>query len=93
MGRVTVQWAGPSWLRRPAEAVGLEKIYTRVTNLSLTGPVYTDRAVEHLVKLRSLESLSLSQTKISSEGRRRLQKGLPDCRIDPDERELFWRRG
>jgi hypothetical protein len=82
MGRVTVQWKGPAWLRRPAEAVGLGTIYLRTTAVSLHGPVYDDRVVEHLVKLRRLESIALSNTSLSQEGIARLRRALPDCRIE-----------
>jgi hypothetical protein len=82
MGRVTVQWRGPAWLRRPAEAVGWEEIYTRATKVSLWGPKYDDRCIEHLVKLRRLESITLSNTGFSEQGIRRLQRALPNCRIE-----------
>ena len=82
MGRVTVQWRGPAWLHRPAEAVGLGMIYTRATRLSLYGPNYDDRVVEHLVKLKRLESLTLSNTKLSSDAMAQLGRALPSCRIE-----------
>jgi hypothetical protein len=82
MDRVTVQWTGPSWLRRPAETLALEKFLTRATGLTLSGPHCDDRAIEHLTKLTRLESLTLSETKISQEGMRRLQRALPDCRVE-----------
>ena len=83
MGRVTVQWRGPAWLHRPAEALGFEMIYLRATRLSLYGPKYDDRVVEHLVKLRGLESLTLSNTKLSSGAIAQLRRALPSCRIEP----------
>jgi hypothetical protein len=81
---VTVQWIGPAWLRRPAEAVGLGTLYQRVTKLSLTGPQFDDRVVQHLVKLRRLESLALSNTKVSDAGITRLRRALPHCQIEQD---------
>jgi hypothetical protein len=47
----------------------------------LQGGGYDDRCVEHLVQLRRLESLALSGTKLSARGIARLQRALPDCRI------------
>jgi hypothetical protein len=82
MGRVSVRWQAPEWLRRPAEAVGLGAIYLRVTELALEGPRFDDRMVEHVVKLRSLESITLANTKLSQVGVNRLRRALPDCRID-----------
>jgi hypothetical protein len=79
-GRVTVQWRGPAWLRPAAEAFDLE-IYRHATDLSLQGGGYDDRCIEHLVQLRRLESLALSGTELSQQGIARLQRALPDCRI------------
>jgi hypothetical protein len=56
-------------------------MYLRVTKLSLTGPKFDDGAVEHLVKLRRLESLALSNTRMSTAGIARLQRALPKCQI------------
>jgi hypothetical protein len=79
---VTVHWKAPPWLRRPAEAVGLGKIYLRATEVALNGQKFDDRVVEHLVKLRHLETLTLTNTRLSQNGVARLQRALPDCRID-----------
>jgi hypothetical protein len=73
---------GPGWLRRPAEAWGIEKIYLRTTKLSLSGPAYDDRVIEHLARLNRLSSLTLSNTKLSSHGVARLQRALPDCQVE-----------
>ncbi len=78
---MTVQWVGPLWLQRPAEAVGMGVMCQRATKLSLHGPIYDDRAVEHLLKLRRLESLTLANTKMSLAAVARLRQALPDCRI------------
>jgi hypothetical protein len=77
---VTVEWIGPSWLRPPAETLGV-RIFFRSTKLSLSGPAYTDAAVEHIVRLRDLAQLDLSRTKITDEGLARLKRSLPECRI------------
>jgi hypothetical protein len=81
MGRVTVQWRGPNWLRRTIATLGLEKFHMRATNLALTGPNYDDRAVAHLVGLRRLESLTLSNTKLSAAAIADLRAALPKCEI------------
>jgi hypothetical protein len=81
MGRVTVQWRGPNWLRRPITALGLEKFHMRTTSLVLNGPAYDDRAVEHLVMLRRLESLTLSGTNLSPAAIADLRAALPECEI------------
>jgi hypothetical protein len=78
---VTVEWQGPAWLRRPAEVLGV-RILHRATKLSLQGPAYSDAAIEHLRELKSLKLLVLEQTKISDQGRLRLQRALPQCRIE-----------
>jgi hypothetical protein len=78
---VSVDWQGPAWLRRPAEALGVG-IYNRATRLSLQGPKYDDAAVEHLLKLRSLNSLTLERTQFSDEGLARLSRLLPNCRVE-----------
>jgi len=78
---VTVDWQGPAWLRRPAEAIGV-RIFHRATKLSLEGPAYTDSAVEHLSQLNDLKSLTLQRTQISDQGLQRLRQALPLCRIE-----------
>jgi hypothetical protein len=78
---VTVEWQGPTWLRRPAEALGV-RIFHRATKLSLQGPAYTDAAIDHLRELKSLKLLVLQRTKISDQGRVPLQRALPNCQIE-----------
>ena len=57
-------------------------IFHRAKKLSLRGPAYTDAAIEHLRELKSLKLLVLQRTKISDQGRVRLQRALPHCRIE-----------
>ena len=78
---MTAHWQGPSWLKRPADALGVP-IFHRVTGLSLSGPAYTDAAVEHITQLKDLKRLDLSATLISDHGLARLQRSLPECRIE-----------
>ena len=78
---MTVDWQGPAWLRRPAEVLDV-RIFHRATKLSLSGPAYTDAAVEHVSQLKDLKSLTLWQTQISDQGLRRLERSLPRCRIE-----------
>jgi hypothetical protein len=78
---VTVEWTGPEFLRRPAEALSL-RIFHRPTRLTLNGPAYTDAAIEQLSRLTSLQSLTLERTGISEQGLTRLERALPGCRIE-----------
>ena len=78
---MTVDWHGPSWLRRPAEALGV-RIFHRATKLSLEGSAYTDSAIAHLSQLKDLKSLTLQRTQISDQGLQRLRQALPLCRIE-----------
>jgi hypothetical protein len=57
-------------------------IYNRATELRLSGAKYDDAAVEHLVTLRRLESLTLSDTRVTRAGVERLRRALPGCRIE-----------
>jgi hypothetical protein len=57
-------------------------IYDRATELRLSGPKYDDGAVDHLVKLRRLRSLTLDRTKITDVGIERLRRALPECRVE-----------
>jgi hypothetical protein len=59
-------------------------IFQRATRLSLQGPNYDDQTIQYLLKLRRLESLSLSRTKFSPGALAQLERGLPHCRIDAD---------
>ena len=68
-------------MRRPAEALGV-RIYHRTTRLNLYGPEYGDATIEHLAAFKSLQSLSLNQTSVSSTGLRKLRLALPDCQIE-----------
>jgi hypothetical protein len=77
---VTVEWQGPRWLKRPAEVCGV-RIFHRPVKLSLTGPAYTDAAVEHIVRLADLEQLDFTGTLISDQALARLKRSLPECRI------------
>jgi hypothetical protein len=54
----------------------------RITKLSLRGPTYDDRLIEHLAALTDLESLTLSETNFSDQGVAALARALPQCRID-----------
>ncbi len=78
---MSVDWIGPAWLKRPAESLGV-RCFHRATRLSLTGPAYTDAAVEHLSQLTDLRELSLTGTQISAPGLARLHSALPACRIE-----------
>ena len=78
---MTVDWLGPAWLRRPAEALEV-RIFHRATKLSLEGPAYTDAAVEHISQLKDLKSLTLSRTQITDQGLKRLRRSLPLCQIE-----------
>ena len=78
---MTVEWQGPAFLRRPAEALGV-RVFHRPTKLFLEGPAYTDAAVAHLSRLTSLKSLTLQRTNISAGGLKRLRRALPQCRIE-----------
>ncbi|MCI0358968.1 MAG: hypothetical protein L0211_10860 [Planctomycetaceae bacterium] len=78
---MTVEWIGPAWLRRPAEALGV-RIFHRATRLSLVGPIYTDAAVEHICHLTDLQLVTLEGTAISDQGIARLRRELPHCRIE-----------
>lgn len=78
---MSVEWQGPAVLRRPAEALGV-RIYHRATRLRLEGPKFGDATVEHLAALKSLQSLTLWQTSVSSAGLRKLRRALPDCQIE-----------
>jgi hypothetical protein len=82
MGRVTVQWTGPTWALYSSGGLPGMGIYNRATSLSLFGASYDDTAVEHLVRLRRLESLTLSNTGITDAGVERLRRALPGCRIE-----------
>ncbi len=63
------------------DALGV-RIFHRVTGLSLRGPAYTDAAVEHISQLKDLKRLKLTATQISDQGLARLEKSLPECRIE-----------
>ena len=78
---MSVEWQGPAFLRRPAEALGV-RFFHRPTRLSLEGPAYTDAAIQHLSRLSSLKSLTLQRTKVSAQGLERLRQALPDCQIE-----------
>ena len=78
---MTVEFQGPAFLRRPAEALGV-RIFHRPTKLSLDGPAYTDGALVHLSRRTSLKSLTLSRTNISAASVERLRQALPGCQID-----------
>lgn len=80
MGRVTVQWQGPSWLPETTRIAG-GYVYDRATTLTLTGPNYDDSAIEHLVKLKGLKRISLSRTRFTKEGLAKLRRALPDCQV------------
>ena len=83
---MSVEWIGPAWLRRPAEALGVRYLH-RATRLSLNGPIYTDAAVEHLHQLTDLRELTLTGTQISAPALARLRKSLPACRIEDISRQ------
>ncbi|HZN32513.1 MAG TPA: hypothetical protein VFB80_01795 [Pirellulaceae bacterium] len=78
---MTVEFQGPHFLRRPAEAVGI-RIFHRPTRLFLRGPDYTDAAALHLARLTSLQSLTLDGTNISAAAVERLRHALPHCQIE-----------
>ena len=50
-------------------------------SLDLSGSSVTDKGIEHLKKLESLQEIVLSGTKISEEGCRELREALPNCTI------------
>jgi hypothetical protein len=54
--------------------------------LNLSGTKVTDAGLEHLGELKQLQELFLSGCPITRKGVRKLQKSLPNCRID----EGFW---
>ena len=60
---------------------GLE-YYDRVTELSLTGGRYSDDVIPQLARLRRLQKLTLTRTKLTPEGVSMLQTKLPQCKID-----------
>jgi Leucine-rich repeat (LRR) protein len=56
----------------------------QLKRLSLAGSGLSDTGIRHLEGLTSLESLDLRKTKVTAAGIERLQKALPQCKIDWD---------
>jgi hypothetical protein len=55
---------------------------SRLEELRLNSANVTDKSVDTLLTLKALKSLDISQTKITDEGARKLQAGLPKCKIE-----------
>uniref|UniRef100_A0A7C4LLH5 non-specific serine/threonine protein kinase n=1 Tax=Schlesneria paludicola TaxID=360056 RepID=A0A7C4LLH5_9PLAN len=54
----------------------------QLKRLSLAGSSLGDAGIQHLEGLTNLEALDLRQTKVTAAGIERLQKALPQCKID-----------
>ena len=78
---MTVEYRGPPGLKRLVEALHID-CFHRAVNISLHGPKYTDAVIEELGKLKSLETVTLYNTKITDDGVNQLKRALPDCRIE-----------
>jgi mono/diheme cytochrome c family protein len=53
-----------------------------LTGLNLFGTAITDAGLQRLAGLRNLKSLYVAETKVTAQGVARLQKDLPDVKID-----------
>jgi len=54
----------------------------QLRHLWIGGHAVTDGAVPRLAEMQSLESLVLLQTSVTPDGRRMLERSLPDCTVD-----------
>lgn len=68
----------------PITDAGLEHVRAleNLVSLNLFGTAITDAGLDHLAGLKNLKSLYLAETKVTAQGVARLQKDLPDVRID-----------
>jgi HlyD family secretion protein len=64
--------------------VGMEHLkgLTQLQSLELGRSKVTDACLEHLQGLTQLQSLGLAETKVTDEGVKKLQKALPNCKIE-----------
>jgi len=56
----------------------------KVWLLALRDTAIDDAAIEYFLKIKTLKSLELKGSKISPEGLKRLQVGLPGCKVTPE---------
>ncbi|HEY4261902.1 MAG TPA: hypothetical protein VGM98_17155 [Schlesneria sp.] len=70
--------------REPEARLNAIDMFPRIAVLDLGGDDVTDAELIRLEQLRTLIILDLSDTKTTVEGRNRLRKALPRCRIVPD---------
>jgi hypothetical protein len=56
----------------------------RLTRLDLGGAKLDDSAIPHLLKLKTLQFLNLTDTNISDHGLAQLTSGLPGCKVSAD---------
>ena len=96
LGRTKVTDAGLEHLRQLPDLQRLWLWETSITNdglrhvaglteldwLDLSGTRITDAGLDDLVKLKKLATLNLKETKVSTAGVARLQKSLPECKIE-----------
>jgi hypothetical protein len=50
--------------------------------LDLSGTKVTDRGLVHLYGLKNLQSIVLSETKVSEQGKAALRKALPEATVE-----------
>jgi hypothetical protein len=55
---------------------------TKLVELDLSGTRVTDSGLEHLKNLSELRQLSLRRTRVTEQGIKKLQKALPNCKIE-----------
>lgn len=78
-GVATVRLKGPEWLTRPLNSHDLRPFH-RVVKISLTYLV-DDRAIPHLAKLSSLETIYVRKGRFTDEGEALLRSTFPDAAI------------
>ena len=71
---------GPTWLRR---ILGVDFL-SDVHDVLVVDTEWADAGLEHLAGLKNLESLALSDTRLTDEGVKKLQQALPNCTIQTD---------
>jgi len=63
------------------EALRVVRKLPKLRSLDLRDTCVTDAGLGHLKGLSQLETLVLTNTRVTAEGIRRLQQALPDCRV------------